>query len=316
MTLLSIIIPAYNVEPYILQAVRSALAQTIDDFEVIVVDDGSTDDTAAKVMSLDDARLKLVRQANRGLAGARNSGIRAAQGKYIGFLDGDDMWLPQKARCHLDLMESDPAIGITYCHSTYIDQNDHPTGAVLVTQTRRPSLVQMIRRNVVGNGSTPIVRKECFGQAGLFDESLRSCEDWEMWVRILRDTSFSAELVPQALTCYRINLQSLSMNFDNFLIYAEKAAAKIARESPAVPARVIREGLSMAYRIAATKALYSGNRSKSLKYMTSALRKCPWLPLIDPRTPVTFLMMALPLDVGLSIRNMIFKVRSLVLREV
>jgi glycosyltransferase involved in cell wall biosynthesis len=309
MPAISIVIPAFNVENYIVQSVRSALAQTLDDLEVIVVDDGSTDETAAKVLSIDDSRLRLIQQSNRGLSGARNSGIKAAHGEFIGFLDGDDTWLPQKAHEQIEIMRRDPKIGLTYSYSLYIDQNDRPTGAILFTRARRPSLAQMIRRNAVGNGSTPIVRKDCFEQAGLFDEELRSCEDWEMWVRILRTTYYSAELVPLPLTRYRVNLQSLSMNYDNFLNYARKAAQKIERETPEIAPRIVREGLAMAYRIAATKALYNGHRQKSLSLMKEAVGICPWLPFVDSRFAVTMVMMLTPLSIGSRIRNIVSRSR-------
>lgn len=300
---LTIIIPAYNVERYVLDAVQSALGQTYRDLEVVVVDDGSTDRTAELLASVEDPRLRVIRQENRGLSGARNAGIRAARGRYIGFLDADDRWMPEKAEHQLAVMEADSLIGITYCHSRYIDEAGAETGRVLFSRSRQPTLAQMIRRNRVGNGSTPIVRAACFEEAGYFDETLRSCEDWEMWVRILRQTPYVARLVPEILTCYRVNTESLSMDFDPFIENAERAVAKVMSQTPQIPLRVHREGHAAMYRITATKALYNDQRPKSMELLARAFRLCPWLLLIDPRAWVTLAMLPLPQGLATTART-------------
>ena len=119
---LSVIVPAYNSAPYIEEAVRSVLAQTMPDLEVVVVDDGSPDESAAVVSAIDDQRVRLVRKANGGLASARNAGISAARGEVLGFLDGDDRWRPDKAQSHLEVLDTECGVGLTFSHSAYIDQ--------------------------------------------------------------------------------------------------------------------------------------------------------------------------------------------------
>jgi glycosyltransferase involved in cell wall biosynthesis len=194
--LLSVVVPAYNVERYLRPAIDSVLAQSLRDLEVIVVDDGSTDKTPALLQDIcrhdDDPRLRTLRQDNRGLSAARNTGIRAARGAFIGFLDGDDIWLPEKAEIHLRAMQGDPGIGISFSDSEYLTESGARTGRYLHPWKARPSLHDMIRRNHVGNGSTPIVRRACFEEAGLFREQLTSCEDYEMWCRILWMTTYRA----------------------------------------------------------------------------------------------------------------------------
>lgn len=291
---LSIIIPAYNVAAYVGDAVRSALDQSLRAIEVIVVDDGSTDATPDILARFSDPRLRVIRQANGGLSAARNTGIGAARAGLIGFLDGDDLWHPDKARRHLDLLARHPAVGLTFCHSRYIDEAGAATGRVLVTGPSRPGVQQMVLRNAVANGSTPIVRAACFREAGLFDTALTSCEDWEMWVRILRDTSHEAMLVPEVLTDYRINTQSLSFNFDAFLRNAEAAAAKMTAQSPGIaPARIAR-GLAMCYRIAGSKALKIGQTRLALRLIARALRLSPALIVTDPRVAGTLATIVAP----------------------
>jgi len=111
--LVSVVIPAFNAVRFLTGSIPSVLAQTWTDFELIVVDDGSTDATAACVQAFDDPRIRLVSQTNRGLAGARNGGIREARGTYIAFLDADDLWHPEKLARHVAHLQSQPGVGVS-----------------------------------------------------------------------------------------------------------------------------------------------------------------------------------------------------------
>jgi len=294
---LSIVIPAYNVARYIAPAVSSALDQTRPDFEAIVVDDGSTDDTARVVAQLAerrrDPRLRIVRQTNRGLAGARNTGIQQARGRFVGFLDGDDAWHPEKAERHLALMEADPTIGISFSHSEYVQEDGATTGRLLVADVSRPTLADMVRRNHVGNGSTPIVRKECFERAGLFREELRSCEDYELWCRILHRTDFRIALVPAALTRYRLRETSLLFTFDRFLQNADRAVDLLRDEMPELPSRLFAAAHASHYRIVAWRAVSVGEVAAAQRYLARAFRLYPWLFVSDRRALVTLAAMAI-----------------------
>jgi glycosyltransferase involved in cell wall biosynthesis len=291
--LLSIIIPAYNVEKFIIPAIHSALNQTFEDIEVIVVDDGSTDSTAQQIQSIQDDRLKCIRQANGGLSAARNSGIRAARGNYIGLLDGDDIWFPEKAKIHLNVMEADASIGLTYSHSAYMNEAGEFTGQLLVSTIDEPTIVNMITRNLVGNGSSLILRKECVHQAGLFDESLRSVEDIEMWVRILGKTNFKFRLIPEVLTGYRVRTQSLTSNFDKFMIECHKYVQKIKIYFPenwdVIKAKILAEN----YRIVARKALSAGEYDIAKHFLIMACREYPLLFFKDLRAVGTLVIILL-----------------------
>lgn len=282
--LLSVVIPACNVAPYIADAVGSALNQSVGDVEVIVVDDGSTDDTPRVLAGLNSARLRVIRQDNGGLAAARNAGIREARAPFLGLLDGDDIWLPEKAERQLAVLERCPDVTMTYSHSLYLDEHGRATGGLLLSTPRRPTLRQLVRRNLVGNGSTPIGRTADFLAAGLFDERLRnSHEDYEMWPRLMARTGRFLELVPEALTGYRIRGDSGSMRFANFLSTAEQASRILAHSVPGLPAWVRREGLAHNWRIAARKAASIGRRREALSYLARAAATAPWLPAVDHR---------------------------------
>ena len=300
---LSVIIPAYNVARYIRVAVTSALDQTYRDLEVIVVNDGSTDDTRLILDDLAsdrrDPRLVLVHQDNAGVSAARNRGIRLARGRLIGFVDGDDVWQPAKAERHIAAMEADPAAAITFSNSLCIGEDGEPTGRRLETKAGELTLRDMIRGNQFGNGSTPVVRRECFDQAGLFRETLRSCEDYDMWCRILSLPGAKAVLVPELLTRYRIRQDSLMFSFDEFLSSADEVMRCLRAELPGLSRRLLREGHAEHYRIAAWKSATTGHRLNAGRYMAIALALCPWFPFIGPRAAGTLAAIILPKD-GLS----------------
>ncbi len=295
---LSIVIPAYNVAPYIAAAVESALDQSFTDLEIIVIDDGSTDTTPDVLETLRqrraDPRLRIVRQDNKGLSGARNSGIRLARGTLIGFLDGDDLWRPEKAAHHIAAFARAPGLGISFSHSEYLTEDGLPTGRLLMAGAAAPSLHAMVRRNHLGNGSTPVVRRACFDLAGLFCEELQSCEDYEMWCRILCETPYYAALVPLPLTFYRLRETSLSFNFAKFLDNADRAMARLRARMPYLPARVLRAGHAEHYRIAAWKAVSTGQARTGLRLLARAVRLRPALLLVDWRAAATLLGALLP----------------------
>jgi glycosyltransferase involved in cell wall biosynthesis len=290
---LSVVIPAYNVAPFIGQAVESALAQTLSDLEVVVVDDGSTDGTRMSLSAIRDVRLRVLHQENRGLAAARNTGIRAARGRYIGLLDGDDVWMPRKAELQVRALEARLDVALTFSHSKYIDEAGKPTGETLLSRRRSPSWRQMVVRNHVGNGSTPVARRDDLLKAGLFDEKLRTAmEDYEMWPRLMRRTGRGLLLVPETLTGYRVRGDSQSVRFDSFLRHAELARQIMRRDMPDVSDALLDLGLAGSYRVAARKAASLGRSREAIRYLTRAVRLAPWLPLTDARFGPTLLLAA------------------------
>ena len=126
----SVVVPLYNTQRYIAEALESVLAQTFSDFEVVVVNDASQDDGPAIVQRYAerDDRVRMITQENRGLAGARNSGIRAARGRYIALLDADDAFQPDKLELHFRHLEANPQVGVSYAPSLLIDDESRPMG--------------------------------------------------------------------------------------------------------------------------------------------------------------------------------------------
>ena len=290
--LVSVVIPAYNVEAYIVQAIQSALNQTLRELEVIVIDDGSTDSTRERIASIQDPRLKLLVQKNAGLSAARNAGIRLSRGRYIGFLDADDIWYPEKAETHLQVMEQDSSIGITYSFMAYIDELGKPTGQFRIARTKEPTVLDLVLQNDIIPSAT-IVRKEALVQAGLFDEGLRSVQDLEMWVRILHKTGYSARLVPRVLTGYCERGDSLSMGGELYLRSAQIVMDRFEATIPGVSREIRNRGLASIFRIASRKALSAGDLELATKCMRGALGYCPTIFMRDLRAFGTFSLIVL-----------------------
>ncbi|MBN1593517.1 MAG: glycosyltransferase, partial [Candidatus Coatesbacteria bacterium] len=180
--LVSVIIPVYNDEKNVAAAIESALSQTLEDVEVIVVDDGSTDSTPAVLSQYRD-RVNCIRQENRGLPGARNTGIRASRGKYLCFLDSDDVLLPRKAELQSAVMETEPDVGLTY--GGWLDVN------IETGETLRDFSYARPEHDLARDAYPPhfpvfsaMLRREWFDEVGLFDERLKALEDSDMWWRL------------------------------------------------------------------------------------------------------------------------------------
>jgi glycosyltransferase involved in cell wall biosynthesis len=191
----SVIITSYNYARYLSTAMASVLAQTDRDFELIVVDDDSSDDSLALARGCADPRVRVMAQPHRGLGAARNTGIGAARGRYIAFLDADDVWAPDKLRRQCEILERQPDVGLVYTRFGIIDAEGRrqsrgyhylsvtPSGAVL------PHLV---RGNVVGTPSTICFRRDLvLTREVYFDETDTHIEDWHFYLRLAPHCAFS-----------------------------------------------------------------------------------------------------------------------------
>jgi glycosyltransferase involved in cell wall biosynthesis len=180
----SVIIPTYNRADFIEDAVESVLCQTYKDFEIIIVDDGSTDSTKDVLQKFYN-KIRYIYKNNGGVASARNTGIKHAQGEYIAFLDSDDLWLPERLKFGVRALDADKNIGLFFsdCNRVFNGErasrtyfNDYkPYAGFVFRQLFMQCFIPTL---------TVILRKGCFKKAGMFNEELRSCEDYDMWLRI------------------------------------------------------------------------------------------------------------------------------------
>jgi glycosyltransferase involved in cell wall biosynthesis len=189
--LVTVVTPAYNIAKYIGEAVDSVLRQTFRDFEYLVVDDASVDDTlkVIKAHAHDDPRVRLVEVDHGGPSAARNAGIREAKGEYIAFLDGDDRWHPKFLERQLGLIQSlPPNVGVVFCRSRIILENGTPVFFQWHRAGRYDFDDFLVSGNPARSGSSLLIRKSCFTDAGGFDEKLRYGEDLDMWLRIAENS--------------------------------------------------------------------------------------------------------------------------------
>jgi glycosyltransferase involved in cell wall biosynthesis len=285
----SIIVPAYNAARTLPQTMATLCSQSFRDMEIIIVDDGSTDHTGD--MARKYARhpgIRLVQQANRGLAGARNSGIHAATGEFIGFCDADDLWQQDKLATHVAHLEANPSIGLSFSGSQLITAN-----GTLTRHAQRPRLTDItadhvMKRNPVGNGSAAVMRRGALDQIAyrpasetqrdwVFDETFRQSEDIECWLRLALTTDWQIEGVPGALTHYRVNPGGLSANTDRQLASWERVMDKLRPLNPALFAR--HEPAARAYqlRYLARRAVsdLDGANARKLAHASLSLSKIP-----------------------------------------
>ena len=216
--LVSAIIPAYNADQFIAQAIQSVLDQTYRSYEIIVVDDGSTDKTKAILREF-NGQIRCINQENRGPSAARNAGINIAQGKYICFLDADDLWTPDKLEVQIDFLERHPNIALVFSDHqdfkagdvvsrSFLDDKMEMFGETLVTEVPiQSAFLKLIQENFI---STPTVmlRKTCFDEIGLFDENLWSVEDRDLWLRMA--ANFKLACLPKICCKRRVHQSNIS----------------------------------------------------------------------------------------------------------
>lgn len=207
--LASIIIPAYNQGHYLFSAIQSCLEQTYPEFEIIVVDDGSTDNTRQVVESFDHPAITYVYQSNKGLSGARNTGIRHSSGEFLTFLDSDDEFLPEKLTLLIGKMHDNPDLGFIAGQAMLIDQNGKSIPNTFESQLPTP-ISQLALGNPFHVGSV-LIRRAWQEKIGFFDEALRSYEDWDFWLRLAL-AGCPMTVIPTPVSLYRFHTAQMTRN--------------------------------------------------------------------------------------------------------
>ena len=212
MSTISVIVPAYNAERTILETINSVQQQTFSDFELIVINDGSTDRTLELLHTVNDPRLKVFSYPNGGLSVARNRGITQASGEFIAFLDADDLWTPDKLELQLAALRQHPKAGVAYSWNYcmdekgeffYADNSNFFTGNIYA---------QLLLENFIVNGSNCLIRRQAVESVGEFDPAVAGSADWDYWLRLALHWPFV--LVPKHQVFYRMSSGSMSANVE------------------------------------------------------------------------------------------------------
>ncbi|MBE9068951.1 glycosyltransferase [Leptolyngbya cf. ectocarpi LEGE 11479] len=210
--LITVVIPAYNCQTTIRNTLRSVFEQTYSTLEIIVVDDGSTDDTLDILKTLDDDRLTVLTQPNAGVSASRNRGLRHASGEFVALLDSDDLWLPDKLADQLEALQSESQAAVAYSWTDYIDQTGEFVRKGYYCNFQGKVHQQLLLGSFLESGSNPLIRHSALEAVGGFDESLRTCEDWDLWIRLSLHYPFV--VVPKVHVKYRIATHSKSFLLD------------------------------------------------------------------------------------------------------
>ncbi|ANU22557.1 glycosyltransferase family 2 protein [Planococcus donghaensis] len=196
----SVIIPTFNRSELLKKALKSLEKQSHQNLEIIIIDDFSTDDTADVVAEMTDDRIiYLKHEVNKGGSEARNTGLKRATGNFIGFLDSDDQWLPDKIEKQLEKFSEDSDVGVVYTGVQVVNENKQPTRKI-VPEYRGDILSKLLEFNYIDTTSSVLVRKEVLDQVKGFDASLPSCQDWDLYIRLAQVTKF--DFVKESLVLF------------------------------------------------------------------------------------------------------------------
>lgn len=253
MPLISVIIPAYNAEKTIQETIESVLQQTLSDFEILVINDGSTDRTLEIVSQIDDARLRVFSYPNAGVAPTRNRGLTQATGEYISFLDADDLWTPDKLEAQLKALQENPQAAVAYSWTDWIDESGKFLRSGGHITENGQVYDKLLVRDFIESGSNPLIRAEAFQTVGNFDESLAFGEDWDMWLRLAFRYEFIT--VPSAQILYRISPNSASFNVLKMEAGSWRVLEKAWVQTPPSTPHLKRKILANRYQYLTLKAL-------------------------------------------------------------
>lgn len=277
--LVSVVVPTYNCGRFLSDALDSVLRQSYTNREVIVVDDGSTDDSLEVLKAYCDRvrpdRVQIVTQQNLGVSAARNAGIQQSRGELIAFLDADDLWHPEKLARQVPLF-ANPAVGLVYCAVEYVDEGLRPLGTNFTGRRGRVLReIALLRGTVVlAGGSTAVVRRACFDKVGRFDREMSTAADWDMWRRIA--CFWEVDVVREPLMLYRMRPASMHRDvqvFEHDMLhgFAQMFADPAAREVR--PLR--RRAYANLYLMLSGSHLEAGNTGQAIAYAWRSIVSSP-----------------------------------------
>ena len=283
--LVSVIIPAFNAEAFLARTLASVLNQSYGNIEVIVVDDGSDDQTCqiVEAIAVHDSRVTLFKQANGGVASARNAGIQIAKGQFIAPIDADDIWYPEAIEKMMAPFQTQgPDLGVVYAWSLDIDEVDQATGGFHAAQVAGNVFRVLICHNFLGNASSTIIRRSCLDNIGGYDVNLKAqnaqgCEDWDLYIRLAEQYKFQG--VPEFLVGYRNMTGSMSGDFAQMARSQNLMLKSIQEKHPNLPGFLYRLSQSSYYLYLAHQCDASQQASQTLNWLKQAIH-------VDPITPI------------------------------
>ena len=298
--LVSVIVPAYNAEAFVEETLKSVLSQTYRNIEVLVVDDGSHDQTPdiIKSIALGDSRVSLLQQANAGVAAARNLAIQRSKGEYIAPIDADDIWYPEKLEKQVQCMlEAEPSVGLVYAWSVLINEDGLPTWGYHYADEEGEVYTDLLYRNFIGNASAPLIRHACFEQIGYYNCKLKEhnaqgLEDWDLYLRIAECYRF--RVVPKFLVGYRQVFGSMAFNGRSMEKSFYLVMADVRQRHPEISDNIYRQATSNHYFYLVWKSKQCGNHWHTIFWLYKASQANSTV-LLQPRIYKVFIKIVLKL---------------------
>ena len=208
--LISVIIPVYNGETTIHETIQSVLNQTYSNFELLIINDGSTDKTLEVISSFKDSRIQVFSYQNAGQGASRNRGLNQAKGEYVSFIDADDLWTVEKLEDQLTAMQQYPEAAVVYSWTDYVNELGEFISHAPQRFYQGNVYTRLLLSDFIGSGSNVLIRKSAILELNGFDQSLPPAEDWDMWLRLAARYPFTVVPKPQIL--YRVSPHSSSFN--------------------------------------------------------------------------------------------------------
>lgn len=267
---ISVIIPTYNRANLVGRSIQSVLSQTYRDFEVIIVDDASKDNTEDIIKNFYDKRIRYIRHTeNKGGSAARNTGIKLAKGEYIAFLDSDDEWMPEKLEKQMAVIQKTSSdVGVVYTGYYWVGNNIKTyTPPDRITQKEGNIQEALLKENFITT-SAALVKKECFKKLGLFDERFPALQDWELFIRFSKYYCFKCIDEPLAILYYQSASISSNQN-------ARTIALKLIIEKHLDEFKKYNETLATHDVSIGRQSYYNGNKYKGIKYYMKAIKANP-----------------------------------------
>ena len=238
----SVIIPTYNNGKYICEAIDSIFAQTYSDYEIIVIDDGSTDNTK-EIIERFSGRLRYIYKKNGGISSARNAGIHASKGKYLAFLDADDVWLPEILEKQIKVLEKNTKVGLVYTAKYMMDETGRLTGDVRPHYPAR-NTNELFKGRIIC--MSVLAKKDTIIKAGMFDEEMPNLEDLDLWLRVAKSSEI--KFIDQPLIKYRLHSNNASRKYEEKAYCSVELCKKILNdEEIEIPKRYKKATLARAY---------------------------------------------------------------------
>jgi glycosyltransferase involved in cell wall biosynthesis len=285
--LVSVIVCVYNGAELLAPTLESALAQSYRSFELLVVDDGSTDTSAAVVNGFNDPRMRFIEQQNGGAAAALGTGIRAARGTYVAFLDQDDLWDRDKLAVHVDAMQNDPSLDLTFSWFEYIGRTGRNLGIRSIRYRGTASFAGLLEDFVIGATSNVVVRRDAVEKAGGVDPLFPRVYDLDLFLRVALLRPGNVRAIEQDLMGYRRHKDQITRDIAPLAAEWERVAKKMLQLAPDLARPVIGRARQNISRYFARLEYEQGCYRRAMGHVGKGFSASPFSFLTDPRNWTT-----------------------------